>query len=469
MFHSGKIASYSAALPRKSMSRFKQFDRNQQYLLPPSIDEWLPEDHLARFIVEVIDQLDLSKLTSRYSGSGSEAYHPSLMLALLVYGYATGTFSSRKIERATYDSVAFRFIAANHHPDHDTLAHFRKTFLVELEDLFVQVLALAKTMKLLKLGQISLDGTKIKANASKHKALSHGHIEKLEAQSREEVQALLKIAAETDQKESSVECDLPAEIARREDRLKALAEAKAKIVDRVEERDQQAQKDYAEKIARREALRQAGQKPRGKEPKAPETGPEPKDQINLTDEESRIMPSHEGFVQGYNGQAAVDVDSMLIITTTLSQNTNDKQEVEPLLNTLVGLPDSLGKPDQLLADNGYFSKDNVQACVDQNIEPLIAMGRDSHHIPLAQRLQADAPEPETSDPLVKMAWKLKTKEGRECYGKRKSTVEPVFGIIKHVMGFRQFSLRGLQAVTGEWNLIALAFNLKRMHVLASGI
>jgi transposase len=236
------------------MSRFIQFDRNQQYLLPPSVDEWLPEGHLARFIVEVIDQLDLSKLTRRYSGCGSAAYHPSMMLALLIYGYASGTFSSRKIERATYDSVAFRFIAANHHPDHDTLAHFRQTFLVELEDLFVQVLALAQAMKLVKLGQISLDGTKIKANASKHKALSHGHIEKLEAQLREEVQALLKKAADVDQEELADGIDLPAEVARREDRLKALAEAKTKIAERVKERDEQAHKDYQEKIARREAI-----------------------------------------------------------------------------------------------------------------------------------------------------------------------------------------------------------------------
>jgi transposase len=214
------------------MARFIQYDRYQQYILPPSVDDWLPEDHLARYIVEVIDQLDLSKLTNRYSRRGSEAYHPALLLALLVYGYATGTFSSRKIERATHDSVAFRFIAANLHPDHDTLANFRKTFLVELEDLFVQVLAYAQTMKLVKLGKISLDGTKIKANASKHKALSHGHIEKLEAQLREEVHALLAKAAETDQQETDDEPDLPAEIARREQRLQALADAKAKIAER---------------------------------------------------------------------------------------------------------------------------------------------------------------------------------------------------------------------------------------------
>ena len=450
------------------MSRFIQYDRNQQYLLPPSVDEWLPEGHLARFVVEVIDQLDLSKLTRRYSGKGSAAYHPEMMLALLVYGYASGIFSSRKIERATYDSVAFRFIAANHHPDHDTLAHFRKTFLVELEDLFVQVLALAQAMKLVKLGQISLDGTKIKANASKHKALSYGHIEKLEAQLRDEVRALLKKAAEIDQQELADGIDLPAEITHREDRLKALAEAKIKIAERVKERDEQAQKDYQEKLARREALRVAGKKPRGKEPTAPETGPKAKDQINLTDEESRIMPSADGFVQGYNAQAAVDVDSMLVVATTLTQHTNDKQQVEPMLNELVALQDNFGKPETLLADNGYFSNNNIQACVNQKITPLIALGREAHHLPLEQRLMPDVPEPETADPLIKMAWKLKTQSGRALYGKRKSTVEPVFGIIKQVLGFRQFSLRGLEAVTGEWKLVTMAFNLKRMHVLAAG-
>ena len=443
------------------MARFIQYDRYQQYILPPSVDEWLPEDHLARYIVEVIDQLDLSKLTNRYSRSGSEAYHPALLLALLVYGYATGTFSSRKIERATHDSVAFRFIAANLHPDHDTLANFRKTFLVELEDLFVQVLAYAQTMKLVKLGKISLDGTKIKANASKHKALSHGHIEKLEAQLREEVQALLAKAAETDQQETNDEHDLPAEIARREQRLQALADAKAKIAERAAQRDQQAQQEYADKVARREAQREAGEKPRGKEPKAPETGPQAKDQINLTDEESRIMPSHEGFVQAYNGQAAVDVDSMLIVAATLTQQTNDKQQVEPML-------DELGKPDILLADNGYFSQNNVKACEDRSITPLIALGRGAHHLPLEERLAADAPAPDSDDPVVKMAHTLKTKRGRALYEKRKCTVEPVFGIIKQIMGFRQFSLRGLQATSGEWKLVAMAYNLKRMHVLMAG-
>lgn len=449
------------------MSRFIQVSRQQQYLLPPSVDEWLPDNHLARFIVEVIEQLDLSRLVGRYRGRGSAAHHPSVLLALLVYGYATGVFSSRKIERATYDSVAFRFLSADTHPDHDTLANFRKTFLVELEDLFVQVLSLAQAMKLVKLGQISLDGTKIKANASKHKALSHGHIEKLEAQLREEVQALLQKAAETDRADEPDGIDLPDELARREERLKALAEAKAKIVERVAERDARAKQDYEAKVARREAQRQAGKKPRGKEPKAPETGPKDGDQINLTDEESRILPSHDGFIQGYNSQAAVDVETMLIVAATVSQQANDKQQVEPMLAEIGKLPEVLGQPEALLADTGYFSADNVEACCEQKIEPLIAMGRDSHHVPLAERLAPDAPEPQTDDPVAKMAWTLKTKAGKARYAKRKSTVEPVFGIIKHVLGFCQFSLRGLDAVAGEWKLVTLAFNLKRMHVLAA--
>ena len=262
--------------------------------------------------------------------------------------------------------------------------------------------------------------------------------------------------------------DLPAEITRREDRLQALAEAKAKIAERIQERDDQAQQDYQEKLARREAQREAGKKPRGPEPKAPETGPKAKDQVNLTDEESRIMPSANGFLQGYNAQAAVDVDSMLVIATTLTQDTHDKQQVEPILSELKALPEHLGQPKTLLADNGYFSKANILACEKQKIEPLIALGREAHYLPLEQRLTPDAPAPESSDPLVKMAWKLKTRQGRELYGKRKSTVEPVFGIIKQVLGFRQFSLRGLDAVTGEWKLVTIAFNLKRMHVLAAG-
>ena len=448
------------------MRRFVQVDRETDYLLPPSVDEWLPGNHLARFVVEVVDQLDLSRLTGAYAGRGSVAHHPSVLLGLLVYGYATGVFSSRKIERATYDSVAFRYIAANTHPDHDTLSTFRKRFLAELEYLFVQVLSLAQAMKWVRLGQIALDGSKVRANASRHKALSHGHIEKIEAQLREEVQALLAKAEATDQEALAEGLDLPTEVARREDRLKALAEAKAKIEERAQARFEDEQQAYEEKAARREAQRQSGKKPRGKEPRPPEGGPREQDQVNLTDEESRIVPvSGGGFEQAYNVQAAVDTATMLVIATGVTQETNDKRQVEPMLETLAALPDALGRVEGALMDHGYFSAANVGACAERGIEPLIALGREAHHLSLDERFGPDAPEPDTGDPVRTMAWRLRTKDGRARYAKRKSTVEPVFGIIKHVMGFRQFSLRGLAAVTGEWTLVTLGFNLKRMNVL----
>lgn len=444
-----------------------QADRETPYLLPPSVDEWLPANHLARFILEVIEQLDLSRLTQGYARRGSKAHHPAVLLALLVYGYATGVFSSRKIERASYDSVAFRYLAANTHPDHDTLATFRKRFLPELEELFVQVLSIAQTMKLLQLGQISLDGSKLKANASKHKALSRGHIEKLEAHLREEVQALLAQAEATDRDERPDGLDLPAELARREERLKVLADAKAEIDARAKARFAAEQREYEAKVARREAQRQAGKSPRGKEPQPPAAGPREQDQVNLTDAESRIMPvSGGGFEQAYNAQAVVDIATMLVLATGVTQQSNDKRQVEPMLDALAALPEALGQVNSAAMDNGYYSAANVKACLDRRIEPLIALGRETHHLPLAERFGPDALEPETDDPVIRMAWRLKTKAGRALYAKRKTTVEPVFGIIKQVMGFRQFSLRGLAAVAGEWTLVTLAFNLKRMHVLS---
>ncbi len=448
------------------MTRFVQVDRETAYLLPPSVDEWLPINHLARFVVDVIDQLDLSRLTGAYAGRGSAAHHPSVLLELLVYGYATGVFSSRKIERATYDSVAFRYIAANTHPDHDTLATFRKRFLLELEDLFVQVLSLAQAMSLVRLGQIALDGSKVQANVSKHKALSHGHIEKIEAQLREEVQALLAKAEATDREALPDGLELPTEVARREDRLQALAAAKAKIEERARARFEAEHRAYEEKAARREALRAAGKKPRGQEPRPTEPGPRAQDQINLTDEESRIMPmSGGGFTQAYNVQAMVDTETLLVMATGATQETNDKRQVEPMLATLAALPDPLGRVERALMDNGYFSAANVGACVEHEIEPLIALGREGHHLSLDARFGPEPLEPDTDDLVIKMAWRLRTKDGHARYAKRKSTVEPVFGIIKHIMGFRQFSLRGLAAVTGEWTLVTPAFNLKRMNVL----
>ncbi|MBK8639515.1 MAG: transposase [Chromatiaceae bacterium] len=319
---------------------FIQADRDTPSLLPPSVDEWLPANNLARFILEVSDQLDLSRLTQGYARRGSKAHHPAVLLALLVYGYATGVFASRKIERATDDSVAFRFLAANTHPDHDTLATFRKRFLPEREALFVHVLSIAPTMKRLQWGQLTRDGSQLTANAAQHQALSHGHIDKLAAQLRDAVRALLAKAETTDREERPDGLDLPAELARREARREALANAQAAIEARAKARCDAEQQDYEAKVARREAQRQAGKPPRGKEPPPPQAGPRAKDPVNLTDEESRIMPvSGGGFAQAYNIQAAVDAETMRVRVTGVNQQTHDQQQVEPMRDALAALPD----------------------------------------------------------------------------------------------------------------------------------
>ena len=302
------------------MNHFILTDRKTGYLLPPSVDDWLNQDHLARFVVEVIDGLDISNLTRRYAGRGSKAYHPATLLAILVYGYATGVFSSRRLEQATYDSLAFRYIAAGTHPDHDTLASFRRRFLDELAGLFVQVLELAQEMKLLKLGTVCLDGTKIHANASRHSALSHGHIQKLEVQLKAEVQDLLTLAEQADQADTPDGVSLPDELKRREDRLQAMAIAKAKIAVRAAERHEREKAEYEQKMSARAAReKDSGKKARGRLPQAPTPGPKDSDQINLTDEESRIMPMPGGgFEQAYNAQAAVDAATMLVVATGLT-------------------------------------------------------------------------------------------------------------------------------------------------------
>jgi len=443
-------------------------DRETGYLLPPSVDEWLPERHLARFVVEVIDGLDLSAMSQSYRGTGSASYHPALLLGLLVYGYATGVFSSRKLERATYDSVAFRFIAANDHPDHDTIATFRRRFLKEIEALFVQVLVLAREMGMLKLGTVGLDGTKIHANASRHSALSYEHASKIEAQLKAEVAELLARAESADQADPPDGMSIPEELARREARLAKLAEARAKIEARAKERYEQEMTEYQAKLAAREAKTKAsGKKPGGRPPQPPDdTGARPTDQINLTDEESRIMPVADGgFEQCYNAQALVAADSLLVVAAQVVQAANDKQQVEPMLKRIEALPSDLGKPSTLLADNGYFSEANVALCAAAQIDPMIALGRQSHHPSLSERFAKAPPAPENPAPLEAMSHRLQTPEGKRLYALRKQIPEPVFGIIKSVMGFRQFLLRGLEGAQGEWSLVTMAWNMKRMYAL----
>jgi len=391
-----------------------------------------------------------------------------MMTALLFYAYATGVFSSRKIERGTYDSVALRYVAVNTHPDHDTIATFRRRFLKELKSLFTQILLVAHEMGLMKLGSVSLDGTKIKANASKHHALSWEHACKLEKQLKGEIEELLRKAQRADKEDVPEGMKIPEELLRRESRLEAIAAAKAEIERRAAERFAKEQEEHQAKLAARQAKgKSTGKKPRGRTPTPPEPGPKSKDQVNLTDSESRIMPSSSGgFDQSYNAQAAVDVDSMLIVENHITQQSNDKLELAPAVKSLCTLPDRLGAVDTLLADAGYFSQSNVEECKGKNIVPYIAAEREQHNASPEDRFTEPEPLLAPADPVTEMKHRLKTIVGKAIYAKRKSTVEPVFGIIKAVMGFRQFLLRGLKQVAGEWDLVCIAYNLKRMYALS---
>jgi len=451
------------------MSRkFRTPDYEATLSMPILLGEALPADHLARFVVDIVSQLDLSKIYAGYAERGGEAIAPEVLLGLLFYGYATGRFSSRKLEKATYEDLGFRYVAGGLHPDHDTIANFRATFLVELEDLFVQILMFAKLAGKLQLGNLSLDGSKIHADASKSHAVSYGRLIEVEAELRVEVGELMQLGEQADQGE----IDLPDglviqdEISLRKERLENLAQAKAVLEARAKERYEVEKAEYDEKVREREAKAHKHRKrARGRAPKPPEAGPREKDQYNFTDPESRIMKNstNDGFDQHYNVQAAVDQDTMLIVATSLSNHPNDKREAEP---TLDAISPCLGKPAAAALDNGFFSKQNILALEQRGIEPYIATGREAHRKDLKTLLGTDLPAPpEDATPLEKMAYKLSTEIGQAIYRLRKCTVEPVIGIIKEILGFRQFSLRGLKKVIGEWCLVCLAFNLKRLHIL----
>lgn len=448
-------------------TNFRLVDRNTAYLLPPSVDEWLPENHLARFVVEIVDQLDISALEGAYTGSGSHAYHPRMMLALLFYCYTTGTFSSRKMEAATYESVPVRYVAANQHPDHDTICTFRRRFLEPLSDLFVQILEIAHQMGLVEVGDVAIDGSKAKANASKHKAMSWERACQLEQQLSEEVAEMMAHAEQAENE--SIDTDsLPEELALRTDRLEQIRQAKAMIEERAEQRYQQEKAEYEQKMAKRAAKeKRTGKKPPGRKPAPPDPGPQASDQVNFTDSESRIMlTSSNGWQQAWNLQSSVDMDSYLILGGHLSQATNDKNQLAPALDELDKLPNQMGTPKRVAADSGYFSQDNVEDVIKRQATPYIAKGRQTHHPDWKTRRSKTDPPPDNPTPVEAMQWRLSTQDGQDFYARRKSTVEPVFGIIKHVMGFRQFLLRGLKKANGEWKLLQCAYNLKRMHVLA---
>ena len=432
------------------------------------IRDFLPGNHLARFVVAVIMQLDLNCICQRYGVLGRPPYAPEILLGLLFYGYATGVFSSRKREKSSYAMIPFHYIAGGLHPDHDTIADFRKTFLPEIQDLFVQILVLAHTMGAFKLGNISLDGSKVHADASKSKAVSHKRLLKLAAQLRQEVEELLALSEQADQIELPAGFVVENELTFRKNRLTNLAEAKAVLETRAKERYEAEKAEYEAKMkAREEKALQTGQKPRGRTPQPPVPGPCDKDQYNFTDPESRIMKNsnNSGFDQHYNVQVAVEQESFLIMSNTLSNHPNDYGELEP---TLDAISEKLGTPDAAAVDNGYFCKNNVIACETRGIDLYAATGREPHHRSW-KSFFVETPDPPAEDAslTVKMAYKLQTEIGQAIYRLRKCTVEPVIGIIKEILGFRQFSLRGLTAAAGEWCLVCLAFNLKRLHVLVN--
>jgi transposase/predicted transcriptional regulator len=445
------------------MKNWVTADREQLMMLPPSIDDLVPQDHLARFVVDVVEQLDLSPIMAKYErrGRGSRPYHPSMLLALLFYGYATGVMSSRKIERACQFDLAFRFVAGGHAPDHDTIATFRRRHLLEIADLFVEILQVARELGFLKVGTIAIDGTKIRANASKHAAVSYKRAQEIERKLREEVGQLMRLAEEADNTPLAEGVSIPAEIARREDRIAKLQEAQRAIEMRHAE---EALEKYEEQldggIKKTKAALEAG-KSVPKPPEPPDLEPPDKAQHNFTDADSRIMPDKGSFSQAYNAQACVDVATMLIIGQHISQRTNDKKE---LLTALDSIAESVGKPTDVIADAGYFSEENIAKCPARS---WIAPGKTRHNQTLEDRVFAPKPTTldESATPAEKMRQRLATEEGRSIYRLRKMTVEPAFGIIKSALGLRQFLLRGAEKIKNEWALVCLGYKLKRMWSL----
>lgn len=444
-----------------SPTRFRPYELDQLALLPADMKEWLPEDDLVYFVLDVVGRLDLSAIYGSYDGSqgGQPPYDPRLMVNLLLYGYCVGVVSSRQIEKATYHSVPFRILSAGQHPDHDTIAAFRQRHLEALAGLFVQGLRLCQKAGLVKLGHVSLDGTKVQANASKHKAMSYGRMEKKASELRAEVEALLAQAEAVDAEEDGRYGqgqrgdELPEELRFKQSRLAKIEAAMEALEAEALAEAEAQQPDYEAKKA---AWEERGQ--RGRPPKEPSPEPEPKRQHNFTDSESRIMPSGKSFVQGYNCQIAVDEEAQVIVAAHVTQHTNDKQELVPLLEELKANTDGQ-TPDRCSADSGYFSEDNIEALVADHIDPYVATGRQCHGeklLPVRGRIPQDASAKE------RMARKLRTAKGRATYSKRKHIAEPPFGQIKEARGFRRFSLRGLVKVGLEWDMVCLTHNLLKL-------
>src|ERR1039458_2288469 len=417
---------------------YRAYLPEQDFLLPPSLRDWLPEDHLAYFVSDMVEQLDLSAIESVYEEEerGQPPYHPRMMTKILIYGYCVGVFSSRRMQKKLTEDVGFRVLAAGNQPDFRTISDFRKLHLGALPGLFDQVLQIAVQAGTMKLGRVVLDGSKVKANASKHKAMSYGRMQEEERRLKEEVKRLLEQAEATDAEEDTrygrdrTGDELPAELARRETRLKRIQEAKRDLEERARE----------------------------------EAKPKAKMQYSFTDPESRIMPGADGFVQAYNAQIAVEPDFQWIVGQRVTQATNDKQQLAP---TVKAIEEQAGqKPREVMTDSGYCSEANLQYLEKKKIEGFIATDRESYRD--RQQPGPRGPLPQGATRVDRMRRKLQTKVGAAIYSRRKTVVEPVFGQIKQARGFRQFLLRGLEKVQGEWAMICLTHNILKLHRLCYG-
>jgi transposase len=455
-----------------AMKIFKPYNPEQLFLLPPALRDWLPEGHLALFLSDVVDELDLGPVVSAYEegdGRGQPPFHPTMMVKLLLYAYCTGQPSSRKIERASYEEIPYRVLAANQHPDHDSLAEFRKRHLKALAGLFQQVLKLCQAAGLVKLGHVALDGSKIKANASKHKAMSYERMNAAEQRLEQEVAQLLAKAQEVDAAEDRQYGpgrrgdELPAELAQRETRLEKIRQAKRALEQEAQARaEQQAEVARARIAERQRQEQQTGQKAKGPSPHVPDpeqAKPEPKAQRNFTDPDSRIMKdgATKSFEQAYNAQVVVDSQAQIVVAAAVTQQANDQQQLVPMLEQV---EQNLGqKPEKGLADAGYFSEANVTHDQLSGIDLYVAPDREK-----PTESAPESPCSPSAEPTVReqMRQKLKTAQGQALYKMRKAIVEPVFGQIKQVRGFRRFSFRGREKVSAEWQLICLTHNLLKL-------
>ena len=444
------------------MTRFVPSDRRQPFLMPPDLRDWVPKDDLVHFIIEAVERVDMEKFAVNYTGSGSAQYDPRMMLALIIYCYANRIFASRKIEQATHLNVCVRFVAVNTHPDHDTICAFRRENFKAIEETFLQVLTIAKELKILKVGTISVDGTKIDANANIHKSVRYDRASELRAQLKLEIAELMKKAESADAAGEKDATKLPKEIAHREKLLTKMDGACQRLEAQAKARAEAERADY-EKRKQSHEDRGGGGRPAS----PPSEAPRPEEQTNLTDPESRIMrkSKRSEYRQSYNAQAAVDADgTQLILGNTVSQCASDANELVP---TVAAIPDAIGKPTTVLADTGYANGDAVAQLQARNIEVLVAIPGRNHR--RAHDLRPTPPEKPQRE--IKAEWMkemkkdLESEAGKSKYRKRKETVEPVFGIVKHAMKFRQFLLRGIDKVRGEWSLVTLAYNCRRLHTL----